>query len=326
MNPWNKQRRAFTLIELLVVIAIIAILIGLLLPAVQKVREAAYRTRCYNNLRQIGLAVNNFENERGFFPPAGIRTDCPKLGIPAGVTHGWAVFMLPYLEQSAVFQAYRFDRDWKAVENRTAVKATIGVFSCPSTPVNNQLATVSAGAFSFQAGTIDYGADNAISMDLRDNGGLGVCDDLGGTSTRYLGVMRVYQTSTNPADHRFLCRVEDVQDGLSNTIVSAECAGRPFAYRTSGPTGTLQTDNGGCWASDANEYITHGYSFDGGSAPGACAVNCTNSNEIFGFHPGGSTVLMGDASVQFLAKSIKIRIVGRLLTRNGGEVISAGDY
>jgi len=321
-----SHRKAFTLIELLVVIAIIAILIGLLLPAVQKVREAAYRTRCYNNLRQIGIAVNNFENERGFFPPGGIRTDCPKLGIPTGVTHGWAIFMLPYLEQSAVYQAYRFDRDWKATENRTAVKAPISVFACPSTPVDNRVVTVTSGALSFPAGTIDYGADNAISSDLRDNGGIGVCDDLGPPGGRYHGVMRVYQTSSTAADNRFLCRVADIQDGVSNTIIAAECAGRPFAYRTAGPTGAMMTDNGACWASDANEYITHGFTPDGSAEPGPCAVNCTNNNEIFGFHHGGATVLMGDASVTFLSKNVKIRIVGRLITRNGGEVVSAGDF
>src|SRR5262249_55935411 len=148
----------------------------------------------------------------------------------------------------------------------------------------------------------------------------------GPPSERYHGVMRVYQTSTTAADNRFLCRVADIQDGVSNTIIAAECAGRPFAYRTAGATGAMMTDNGACWASDANEYITHGFTYDGGSEPGPCAVNCTNNNEIYGFHPNGATVLMGDASVTFLSKNIKIRIVGRLLTRNGGEVVNAGDF
>src|SRR5262245_20722137 len=140
-----KGRRAFTLIELLVVIAIIAILIALLLPAIQKVREAANKTRCMNNLKQIGLACYHFENDRGFFPPGGVRTvvgPCPKLGIPNGMRHGWCIFVLPYIEQSAVYSLYRFDRNWNAAENQAAIKSVIATFVCPSNPespiANNQ--------------------------------------------------------------------------------------------------------------------------------------------------------------------------------------------
>src|SRR5262245_58847923 len=117
-RPWGR-RSAFTLIELLVVIAIIAVLIGLLIPAVQKVREAANRAACNNNLKQIGLALHNYQTSRGFFPPGGVSTAQPRLGIPSGVTHGWAVFILPQLEQETLYNLYNFNVSWNSSANAT---------------------------------------------------------------------------------------------------------------------------------------------------------------------------------------------------------------
>src|SRR5215212_2079918 len=104
-----RPRRGFTLIELLVVIAMIAILIGLLIPAVQKVRESAARTQCANNLKQLGLAIRGFENQFKFFPPGAVRIAMPKVGVTAaGIKHSWAPWLLPYLEQEAVYRMYDF--------------------------------------------------------------------------------------------------------------------------------------------------------------------------------------------------------------------------
>src|SRR2546423_2157417 len=115
--PTLRLRRwwgpGFTLIELLVVIAIVAVLIALLVPAVQKVREAAARVQCQNNLRQIAIGLHNHHDTRKCFPPGAVSTALPGLGIPAGVEHGWAVFILPFIEQDNLYKGYRLDRDFR---------------------------------------------------------------------------------------------------------------------------------------------------------------------------------------------------------------------
>src|SRR5262249_42584588 len=126
-------------------------------------------------------------------------------------------------------------------------------------------------------------------------------------------------------DSNFMARMSDIMDGTSQTLLVAEQAGRPKLWRV----GRQIADGfsaGGPWASTPNVLAVWGSTADGSTVPGPCAMNCTNYTNLYSFHPGGANVLFADGSVHFLNATIDIRILARLITRAGGEVVSAGDY
>jgi len=142
MSRPRSSRSAFTLIELLVVIAIIAILIGLLLPAVQKIREAANRMKCTNHMKQLGLACHNFHDTNGVTPPSRTASGgFPALNIPVGAYNGWAVWLLPFIEQDNVGRIYNPQLHFGHANNAAAVQSQVKIFYCPSAPNNNRVAT-----------------------------------------------------------------------------------------------------------------------------------------------------------------------------------------
>lgn len=308
MHRQNLHRFGFTLIELLVVIAIIAILIGLLLPAVQKVREAAARSTCQNNLKQIGLALHNFESARGGLPPARIFGPYPAMGVTArSVRHNWGTIILPYMEQENLYRLYDWNRDWRDLANQPVVENRIKIHECPSTP------TERFDRFTFRgrtvtAATTDYGVLNGINSRLVRGGFIPP------QPTGRNGVM---------VTNRILPTVQ-ISDGSSNTILIAEDAGRPIPYRGRFPANPTWRASGASWADYDNEYWIDGYTFDGQTF-GPCSVNCYSSNEIYAFHPEGANVLFGDGRVVLLKANVDIITAVALTTMRGGEVIGA-DY
>ena len=334
-----SRKRAFTLIELLVVIAIIAVLISLLLPAVQSAREAARRAQCTNNLKQLGIAVHNYESSYNVLPAA-------RFGYP----YLWSSLasLLSYIEATNMYNSINFSfyasvNQLPVAQNTTAESMVVSAFLCPSDRV--QRIDPNWGSTNYLAcagtGTINNGSFNVLA-------------------NRPLPDGPFYNTSA--------IRFSGIPDGLSNTVGYGESLlgtgsnnspgssppankNRQFAlFNTSGymgnripadqfelpnnyPTACLTPET---WAGDRGREWARGSffmaSYNHFLTPNSKYPDCTDSGRAAGisgprsFHPGGTNSLFLDGHVQFIKDSVSIGTFRAISTRAGGEVISADSY
>jgi prepilin-type N-terminal cleavage/methylation domain-containing protein/prepilin-type processing-associated H-X9-DG protein len=310
--PSTGGRRGYTLIELLVVIAIIAVLIGLLLPAVQKVREAASCMRCANHLNQLGLALHNYHDTYGRFPPGSVKGPLAEAGITQpDVNHGWAMFILPYIEEDNLFQKYDLNKPATGWENQEVRHKQLEIMQCPSAREQNRIA---ANIGPYSGGRWAACGDYAPTFGVDPNYvPILVGDKLIERPDDFRGVLVPEQMTT----------IAQIMDGTTHTILVTEDAGRPTLWQA-GRRVPDRTALGGAWGAPVNGMLVRGSNYDGTGLWGPCAINCTNDHEVYSFHAGGANAVFADGHVQFLSRAMSIRTLAALVTRAGGEVIS--DY
>jgi prepilin-type N-terminal cleavage/methylation domain-containing protein/prepilin-type processing-associated H-X9-DG protein len=346
------RRRAFTLIELLVVIAIIAVLLGLLLPAVQKVREAASRLKCQNNLKQMGLALHTYHEDRGGFPPGFVCSDT----ILEHGEHSAFTLILPYLEQDNAYRLFTLDAPWYDTVNFQAVAVTVPLYYCPS---NRASGWIDLRAISLQwncplpdrVASIDYalckGANAALHRDVNRTPG----------PTR--GVFGVLPRASSIGT-----RLGDIRDGTSNTFAIGEAAGgnpyylcrdpanpsQPAISAVTGAPAIIDQSWSAASVSDPSQPwygsvfgVTAQYglppdprdeamnqrlvapTYWGNDQVGDNSRGLDMVSGFRGMHPGGCNFLFCDGSVRFVSTAVRGDVFRALSTYAGGEVVSGSD-
>lgn len=311
------QKKGFTLVELLVVIAIIGTLVGLLLPAVQAAREAARRTSCSSNLRQIGLSFMNCENSRKYFPAAAFTkasaTTRPT-GNPSGKEHSWRVLTMPFMEESQISNSYNWNNHWYDPVNLPVAGRKIPIYSCASAvtpadlinvPVSPDSDSVRPALGQVSLGGTDYEVctgvkKNVVSPDIYLAGG---------------------EVAVGALDKDKITRLSSVTDGTTKTILVGECSSRPNVYRArlKDPVAINQCVG---WADSLGPFkidpmLPTGFK---GAAPNAgLPMNSSNDGEFYSFHPAGCVFVMCDGSTKLVAQDIELRVFCALVTRAGGE-------
>lgn len=309
---FTQRRRAFTLIELLVVIAIIAVLIALLLPAVQQAREAARRTQCKNNLKQIGLAIHNYHDTYMVYPPGSV-------ALPNNTTDtqmGWGIAILPFIDQAPLFNQYNSNITNCVAGNQIVTGQKLAAQNCPSDPNVGILVVPGSGAGNtngIKYATSSYRANAGTSNDCSNffDGQY----NFGSLTRNWRGMIHCVDANSGMGCES----AASVTDGLSNTLLVGEYgsitqsnrnsfwAYSYTSYALSGPGPTCNPPTFG-----VPDYTKLGNGNNGSKRAWAS------------FHVGGSHFLMGDGSTRFISLNINIPTFAALGTIAGAEVI--GDF
>jgi prepilin-type N-terminal cleavage/methylation domain-containing protein/prepilin-type processing-associated H-X9-DG protein len=313
MRKLRSPNRGFTLIELLVVIAIIAILIGMLIPAVMKVKQAAAKTACGNNLKQIGLGLVNYESTNGSFPPGGV-----SLNAGGSNNYGnWAIYLLPFVEQNNLFAQYNFAKNNEDPANAAVVGTPVKVYSCPSDPNAGIASQPASGTYS---GTLPHyatgsyrGVDgtSANFTTFWDNPGTGAAG-----ATR--GVL--HSTNVGHTDGATTWtpeKITTITDGASNTLM----VGEYYTATTPGRT-TFWAYTYTCYAigsaMPASQYLLADFDLCGTFG------NSNACKRAFGsYHTGGLNFVFADGSVHFISSNINTTVYLALATVAGNETVGA---
>jgi prepilin-type N-terminal cleavage/methylation domain-containing protein/prepilin-type processing-associated H-X9-DG protein len=312
--PGPARRRGFTLIELLVVIAIIAILIGLLVPAVQKVREAAARAQCQNNLKQIGLALHGYHDANKRFPPA--RQTRP---VNGDYRANWAILILPYVEQDPLFKLYNLNVRNTDPVNKIVRETFVPVYTCPMDPNANMILTPAStadisvpymtGSYRVMSGVNCDGFNQWAGYDSEIQANLKNCPTK-------KGVMHGDNGGALPGE-----RITAITDGSSNTLLAGE-----RVTKTTPTRGTF-------WADSFNLYSVSGAYPDSATllpdydACSKVASDVAQCKYGWGsFHTGGINFLLCDGHVTTISTGINMQVFLALATMSGGETIPDADY
>ena len=351
------KRRGFSLLELLVVLAILAVLIGLLLPAVQKIRQAAARAVCGNNLKQLALAAHNYEAMKGGFPYCAITTNGnqpPYLpyvwtttgdrGHPNGTLgrSSGLVALLPFLEQENFTPTYVYAFDWSDPENAQALRLPFQLFRCPASPSAEltpayRVTYISPGnvAFAppaFPGATVNiYGTKTYPTLVTRVNGysadyasltQIATLRNSQGVEIAYANPSLSGPVLLGAMRVNVVTPIRAITDGLSHTTLFGEAAGRTAQYLTIRQAVEVDLDqvSGLIWADHDNRIVLTGTDSTGTTRYGPCGVNCNNLLDLYSFHGAGVNVAFADGSVRWLSSSVPLSLLAALITRNGGEV------
>ncbi len=304
----SRRRPGFTLIELLVVIAIIAVLVALLLPAVQQAREAARRTQCKNNLKQIGLAIHNYESATLVFPPSSTSAftrgvwNWPGAG-PNDRTihlHSFASLILPHLEGTNIYNGIDYNVSSLAPANRTIASQILPFYRCPSYTGSD----VSKDPYyTTTVGYDKFAIRNYVAMGAKTV--VGLSGAIPADGVMYPGSRTGFR---------------DITDGTSNTVMIAETREENASVWIDGSTASVAArwlDLTSPTYSGNSVSINHRPYFPGGIFPSSIGQDWGPSS----FHTGGAHHLLCDGSVRFLSENMDVLLYDGLVSRNGGEVL-----